>query len=88
MDFARSSRDRATTDPAFSAGGISFIALGGDAVTYATFPGSNAPANLTTAQLFKIYTCAVHQLEAGRRQERARSRPSSRRPGPAPGRSS
>src|SRR6185437_9765573 len=59
MDFARSSRDRASTDPVFGPGGISFIALGGDAVTYATFPGSNAPANLTTAQLFKIYTCAV-----------------------------
>lgn len=59
MDFARSSRDRATTDPAYAAGGISFITLGGDAVTYATFPGSNAPSNLTTAALFKIYTCAV-----------------------------
>ena len=59
MDFARSSRDRGTTDPAFKAGGISFIALGGDAETYATFPGSNAPANLTTEQLFQIYTCAV-----------------------------
>jgi ABC-type phosphate transport system substrate-binding protein len=59
MDFARSSRDRATTDPAFTAGGISFIALGGDAVTYATFPGSNAPANLSTKQLFQIYTCGV-----------------------------
>lgn len=59
MDFARSSRDRAPTDPAFAAGGISFVTLGGDAVTYATFPGSNAPANLTTSDLFKIYTCAV-----------------------------
>ncbi len=59
MDFARSSRDRATTDPQYGSGGIAFDALGGDAVTYATQPGSNAPKTLTTHQLFEIYTCTV-----------------------------
>ena len=58
-DFARSSRDRATTDPPFAAGGLAFVTLAGDAVTYATQPVTNAPANLTTAQLTRIYTCAV-----------------------------
>lgn len=59
MDFSRSSRNRAPTDPAYAAGGISFIALAGDALTYATQPGSNAPKNLSTKQLFEIYTCKV-----------------------------
>ena len=63
IDFARSSRARASTDPKFGAGGISFVALAKDAVTYATRDkasgGTDAPANLTTAQLTKIYTCKV-----------------------------
>jgi ABC-type phosphate transport system substrate-binding protein len=59
IDFARSSRDRSATDPAFAAGGIAFDSLAGDAVTYATQPGSHAPANLSTAQLRSIYTCKV-----------------------------
>jgi ABC-type phosphate transport system substrate-binding protein len=59
MDFGRSSRDRSPTDPPYKAGGISFITLAGDAVTYATFPGSNAPTNLSTAQLGEIYSCTV-----------------------------
>jgi ABC-type phosphate transport system substrate-binding protein len=53
LDFARSSRARASTDPT----NITFVTLAGDAVTYATQPGSNAPANLTTAQLTAIYNC-------------------------------
>jgi ABC-type phosphate transport system substrate-binding protein len=57
LDFARSSRNREPTDPAYAKGGISFVALAGDAVTYATEPGSDAPSNLTTAQLDAIYTC-------------------------------
>ena len=56
MDFARSSRDRASTDPST----ISFVDLAGDAVTYATQPGSHAPSGgLTTAQLTAIYECKV-----------------------------
>jgi ABC-type phosphate transport system substrate-binding protein len=56
MDFARSSRDRASTDPST----ISFVDLAGDAVTYATQPGTHAPSGgLTTAQLTAIYECKV-----------------------------
>jgi ABC-type phosphate transport system substrate-binding protein len=55
MDFARSSRDRASTDPT----SISFVDVAGDAVTYATQPRTNAPSNLTTAQLTAIYECKV-----------------------------
>jgi len=65
-DFARSSRARSTlTDPPAGPGGIVFVAFGHDAVTWATNAKSNAPANLTTAQLASIYTCAVtnwHQV--------------------------
>ena len=63
IDYARSSRGRASTDPPYAAGGIAFTALAGDAVTYATRStaagGTNAPANLTTAQLASIYECNV-----------------------------
>jgi ABC-type phosphate transport system substrate-binding protein len=63
IDFARSSRGRASTDPPYATGGIAFTALAGDAVTYATRSkaagGTNAPANLTTAQLASIYECNV-----------------------------
>lgn len=59
MDFARSSRDRAPTDPGFKAGGIAFTTLAGDAVGFATQPGTHAPASLNTAQLRAIYQCKV-----------------------------
>jgi ABC-type phosphate transport system substrate-binding protein len=56
INFARSSRARASTDP----GTISFINLAGDAVTVATQPGSHAPANLlTTSVLTGIYNCSI-----------------------------
>ena len=56
VDFARSSRDRASTDPS----NISFIDLAGDAVTVATQPGSHAPANLLTHQvLAAIFSCSI-----------------------------
>jgi ABC-type phosphate transport system substrate-binding protein len=55
VNFARSSRARSSTDPTT----ISFINLAGDAVTYATQSGSNAPANLTTADLTGIYNCSI-----------------------------
>jgi ABC-type phosphate transport system substrate-binding protein len=63
-DFARSSRDRKPTDAPFAKGGLAFITLAGDAVTYATQAGSHAPAHLSTAQLTAIYTCKVHNWKA------------------------
>jgi ABC-type phosphate transport system substrate-binding protein len=61
LDYARSSRARASTDPPFATGGVAFVALGGDAVTWAdrntASGGTDAPANLTTAQLVKIFEC-------------------------------
>jgi ABC-type phosphate transport system substrate-binding protein len=59
VDFARSSRGRASTDPAKGPGGIVFVALAKDAVTYATNAVTNAPSNLTTTQLNEIYSCTV-----------------------------
>jgi ABC-type phosphate transport system substrate-binding protein len=61
VDYARSSRGRAATDPPYAAGGIAFDALAGDAVTYATrnsaSGGTNAPVTLTTGQLKNIFLC-------------------------------
>jgi ABC-type phosphate transport system substrate-binding protein len=66
VDFARSSRDRATTDPGFHKGGIAFVTLAGDAVTWSTQKTTNAPSNLSTKQLVKIYTCqATHWNQVG-----------------------
>jgi ABC-type phosphate transport system substrate-binding protein len=59
VDYARSSRSRATTDPAKGPGGILFVALAKDAVTWAANGTTNAPATLTTAQLHDIYNCTV-----------------------------
>ena len=56
INFARSSRARSSTDP----NTISFITLGGDAVSVATQPGSHAPANgITTSVLTGIYNCTI-----------------------------
>ena len=55
VDFATSSRGRSSSDPTT----ISFINLAGDAVTYATQPGSHAPAALTAADLTGIYSCTI-----------------------------
>jgi ABC-type phosphate transport system substrate-binding protein len=57
-NFARSSRARNSTDPAYAAGGIAFTAMAGDAVTWSV-PAVNtaAPASLTTAQLLAIFNC-------------------------------
>jgi len=58
IDYARSSRARASTDP----NTISFINLAGDAVTVATQPSSHRPANLlTTAALTGIYNCTIRR---------------------------
>jgi ABC-type phosphate transport system substrate-binding protein len=62
FDYARSSRPPKTTDPT----NVTFVALAQDNVTYASigkskkFPhGSNAPTNLTTADLHAIYSCTA-----------------------------
>jgi ABC-type phosphate transport system substrate-binding protein len=59
FNFARSSRARGATDPVLGKGGIAFVTLGQDAVTYSTSNTSHAPNNLSTAQLKAIYTCTV-----------------------------
>jgi len=61
IDYARSARARQSSDPACTSGGICFVALAADAITYATRDaasgGTNAPASLSTAQLKNIYLC-------------------------------
>ena len=63
VNFARSSRGRNSTtspvDPACAKGGICFVYLGGDVVTYATTQNSNAPSDLTRAQLKEIFGCDI-----------------------------
>jgi ABC-type phosphate transport system substrate-binding protein len=63
QDYARSSRGRGTTDPACATGGICFVALAGDAVTWAARSaasgGTNAPATLTPSQLAGIFECKI-----------------------------
>jgi ABC-type phosphate transport system substrate-binding protein len=59
VSFARSSRARSASDPPFAAGGIAFVALAGDAVTWSAQATTNAPGTLTTAQLASIYNCTV-----------------------------
>ncbi len=58
-DFARSSPDRATGDPSFARGGLAFVTLAGDAVTWSTQQVTNAPASLTPAQITGIYECRI-----------------------------
>jgi len=66
VDYARSSRGRKSTDPGNGPGGIRFIRLATDTVTYASTPASNAPTNLTTADLTDIYDCtATHWNQVG-----------------------
>ncbi len=72
VNFARSSRGRNSTttpiDPSCATGGICFVKLANDVVTYATTKGSNAPDNLSTTQLAEIFGCtipAAHGFAAG-----------------------
>ncbi|MFD9067930.1 substrate-binding domain-containing protein [Kitasatospora purpeofusca] len=55
VDFARSTRGPATTDPSSDV----FVAMAKDAVSWASPAGGNAPTNLTKAQLLGIYNCEV-----------------------------
>jgi ABC-type phosphate transport system substrate-binding protein len=60
VDYVRSTRGRSSKDPAKGKGGVVFVVLAKDAITYATNGGkaaTNAPGNLSTAQLAAIYTC-------------------------------
>jgi len=57
--FARSSRPRSPSDPPYAAGGVAFVNLAGDAVTWSTQAVTNAPASLTPAQLAGIYNCTI-----------------------------
>ena len=59
IDYVNNTRPRASTDPPKGPGGILFVTFGKDAISYATNATSNAPANLTTAQLNSIYTCTA-----------------------------
>jgi len=54
-DFARSSRAKESSDPPAT----TFVPLALDNVTYATASTSNAPKNLTTADLNAIYSCTA-----------------------------
>jgi ABC-type phosphate transport system substrate-binding protein len=59
IDIARSSRGRKSTDPKLGKGGVAFVTLARDAVTYSTQATTNAPGDLTTADLTKIYSCTA-----------------------------
>lgn len=67
VDFARSSSGRSATSPAPKVGGVGYVALAEDAVTWAVrdtgatnkVPASYAPKNLTKAQLKEIFSCTV-----------------------------
>jgi ABC-type phosphate transport system substrate-binding protein len=59
VDFARSSRGQQGGDPNFAPGGAGFEALFQDAVTYSVTSNSNAPNNLTEAQLAEVFGCTV-----------------------------
>jgi ABC-type phosphate transport system substrate-binding protein len=66
IDFARTSSGRSSTAPAPGKGGVAYVALAEDAVTYATrdkgatktVPATYAPKNLTTTQLKAIFLCS------------------------------
>ena len=59
FNYAESARPRASSDPPYGPGGTAFVALAGDAVTWATHATTDAPKSLTMAQLNAIYTCTV-----------------------------
>jgi ABC-type phosphate transport system substrate-binding protein len=67
VDFARSSSGRSATSPAPKIGGVGYVALAEDAVTWAvrdtgatkTVPASYAPKTLSTLQLKDIFSCKV-----------------------------
>jgi hypothetical protein len=56
-NFATSPRGRAPGDPPNEPGGVTFVTLAGDAITWSTQTVTDAPASLTPGQLRAIYTC-------------------------------
>ena len=63
IDYAGASRGPQAGDPGCTAGGICFVPIAGDAVTWAAgapaSSGTDAPASLTRAQLNGIYQCKI-----------------------------
>ena len=68
IDFARTASSRSSTAPLPGPGGVSYVALATDAVTYATRdfvpkgqkgPATYAPKNLSLAQLKAIFLCSA-----------------------------
>ncbi|GAA2086214.1 substrate-binding domain-containing protein [Kitasatospora saccharophila] len=57
FDYARSSRGPQTGDLPSNL----FVAFGKDAVTWSAKSGGHAPTNLTTQNLYDIYSCAVNK---------------------------
>jgi ABC-type phosphate transport system substrate-binding protein len=61
IDFARSSRPRTPgktpPDAPYAKGGIAFVTLAQDAVTYASIAHSNVPNDLTLNQLKEVFGC-------------------------------
>jgi len=57
IDFTRTARGRSASDPPLGPGGVAFVTLAEDAITYSTQTITDAPSNLTTAQLAAIYNC-------------------------------
>src|SRR5262249_60433018 len=49
VSFARSSRSRSPSDPPFAAGGIAFVDIAGDAVTWSAPAATDAPPQLNMA---------------------------------------
>ena len=64
IDFTRIARARSSSDPPFASGGVAFVTLAEDAITYTTNTTTDAPANLTTAQLAGIYNCTITNWSA------------------------
>jgi ABC-type phosphate transport system substrate-binding protein len=68
IDYAGSSRAPRAGDPKCAAGGVCFIGLAVDAVTWAARDaasgGTDAPASLTVAQLTGIYRCTITNWSA------------------------
>lgn len=64
IDFTRIARARTPSDPSFGPGGVAFVPLAEDAITYATQATTDAPSNLTTAQLAGIYNCTTTNWSA------------------------
>jgi ABC-type phosphate transport system substrate-binding protein len=61
IDYARTASARSSTDPACTSGGVCYVSLAGDAVTWTdrntASGGTDAPKSLTQAQLVSIFEC-------------------------------